>query len=64
MDREFFSSVEDDPVAGWDWMSIQLNTNEEVMLYQLRLKDETVSPYSSATFVDAGGKSGFLDSRQ
>jgi predicted secreted hydrolase len=64
MDREFFSSVEGDPVAGWDWMSIQLNTNEEVMLYRLRLNDGTVSGYSSATFVDAGGKSEFLDSRQ
>ncbi len=64
MDREFFSSVHDDQIAGWDWMCIQLNTNEEVMLYRLRLKDGGVSAYSSGTFVAANAKSEFLDSKQ
>jgi predicted secreted hydrolase len=68
MDREFFSSVHydqnDSQIAGWDWMCIQLNTNEEVMLYRLRLKDGSLSPYSSATFVAASGKSEFLDFRR
>jgi predicted secreted hydrolase len=64
MDREFFSTVKNDPVAGWDWMCIQLSTDEEIMLYRLRLKDGSLSPYSSATFVGAGGKSEFLDSRK
>lgn len=67
MDREFFSSVrdqDDDQIAGWDWMCIQLNTNEEVMIYRLRLKNGNLSPYSSATFVTASGKSEFLSSRQ
>jgi predicted secreted hydrolase len=55
MDREFFTAVPDDPVRGWDWMSIQLDTGEDLMLYRLRLKDGTISPYSSGTLIDAGG---------
>ena len=64
MDREFFSDVPGDPVSGWDWMCIQLNNDEELMLYRLRLKDGSISPFSSATFVSADGTSQFLDSRR
>jgi predicted secreted hydrolase len=56
MDREFFTAVPDDPVRGWDWMCIQLDSNEELMLYRLRLKDGTISPYSSGTLIDAAGR--------
>jgi predicted secreted hydrolase len=62
MDREFFSAVPGDPVAGWDWMCIQLENGEELMLYRLHLNDGSISSYSSATFVPASGKSEFLDS--
>lgn len=55
MDREFFTSIPDDPVRGWDWMCIQLDSNEELMLYRLRLKDGTISPYSSGTFINGAG---------
>lgn len=62
MDREFFSNVPGSRVEGWDWMYVQLDSNEELMLYRLRLKDGSISPYSSGTFIDAGGTSEFLDS--
>jgi predicted secreted hydrolase len=55
MDREFFTSIPEDPVRGWDWMSIQLDSDEELMLYRLRLKDGTISRYSSGTFITAAG---------
>jgi predicted secreted hydrolase len=55
MDREFFTAVPDDPVRGWDWMCIQLDSNEELMLYRLRLKDETISPFSSGTLINSAG---------
>jgi predicted secreted hydrolase len=64
MDREFFSSVPGDTTAGWDWMSIQLNNNQELMLYRLRQQDGAVSPYSAGTFVDEAGTPVFLDHTQ
>jgi predicted secreted hydrolase len=61
MDREFFSSVPGSQVQGWDWMYVQLRSGEDLMLYRLRLKDGSISPYSSGTFVDPHGKAEFLD---
>ena len=60
MDHEFFSSGLDKDEVGWDWLSLQLNDNTELMLYRLRHKDGSVDPYSSGTYVDANGKSTFL----
>ena len=45
---------------GWDWLSLQLDDNTELMLYRLRHKDGSVDPFSSGTYVDAAGKSTFL----
>ena len=55
MDHEFFSDSMTGDEVGWDWLSIQLNDNTELMLYRLRHKDGTVDPYSSGTYVDSGG---------
>ncbi len=43
-------------LAGWDWFSAQLSDGTALMLYRLRLRDGSVSDFSSGTFVDAGGK--------
>jgi predicted secreted hydrolase len=56
MDHEFFTEPQDLNLTGWDWFAVQLDNNEELMLYRLRLKSGTVSPYSSGTLVDAAGK--------
>lgn len=64
MDHEFFTSQLDASIAGWDWFAVQLNNNEELMLYRLREKSGGVSPYSSGTFVDRAGKAHFLTSAQ
>ncbi|MBV8550041.1 MAG: hypothetical protein JOY54_01990 [Acidobacteriaceae bacterium] len=64
MDHEYFSEPLDRDLAGWDWFAIQLDNNEELMLYQLRTKSGEKSLYSSGTFVDAAGKSHFLDVSQ
>jgi predicted secreted hydrolase len=57
MDHEFFThSMEADQV-GWDWLSLQLEDDTELMLYQIRRKDGTTDPFSSGTYVDAQGKS-------
>ena len=56
MDHEFFSDSMTPDEVGWDWLSIQLNDNTELMLYRLRHKDGTVDPYSSGTYIDANGR--------
>lgn len=57
MDHEFFTEQNDTDLSGWDWFAIQLDNHRELMLYRLRLKDGSESPYSSGTFVDEQGNS-------
>ena len=63
MDHEFFSSGLDKDEVGWDWLSLQLADNTELMLYRLRHKNGSVDPFSSGTYVDTNGKSTFLSVR-
>jgi predicted secreted hydrolase len=46
--------------VGWDWFSIQLDNQTELMLYLMRRKDGTVDPYSSGTLVSSGGSTKHL----
>src|SRR5215471_11116028 len=55
MDHEFGSNQLAADQVGWDWFSVQLDDQTEVMLYQLRRKDGSVDPYSSATVVSRSG---------
>ena len=57
MDHEFGTSFLEPEQRGWDWLSIQLSDNRELMLYQLRRADGSRDPRSSGTLVDAAGKS-------
>jgi len=57
MDHEFFTHSMDSAQVGWDWLSVQLGDNTELMLYQFRRKDGSTDPFSSGTYVDAQGKS-------
>jgi predicted secreted hydrolase len=54
-DRELSSKGLSPEEAGWDWFSIQLDDNREIMLYLLRKKDGTIDRYSSGTFVFQNG---------
>ncbi|HEX5606191.1 MAG TPA: lipocalin-like domain-containing protein [Candidatus Binatia bacterium] len=53
MDHEFGSNQLGQDQVGWDWFSIQLDDQTELMLYLMRRKDGTVDPYSSGTLVQA-----------
>ncbi|HMD30359.1 MAG TPA: lipocalin-like domain-containing protein [Candidatus Acidoferrales bacterium] len=55
MDHEFFTSQLAPEQTGWDWISVQLGNNEELMLYRLRRRDGARDPFSAGTFVDARG---------
>jgi len=60
MDHEFGSMDLEKGLVGWDWLSIQLETGQELMLYGLRRKDGSFDPVSSGTFVMADGSSQYL----
>jgi predicted secreted hydrolase len=62
MDHEFFTNSLGADEAGWDWLSLQLDDNTELMLYRLRHKDGSVDPFSSGTYVDREGKATHLKS--
>lgn len=56
MDREFGTWAPTENQKGWDWFSVQLNDNTELMCYQLRTAAGEISPYSSGTFVYSDGR--------
>ncbi len=60
MDHEFSTSFLEPEQRGWDWLSIQLSDNRELMLYQLRRADGARDPRSSGTLIDSNGKTTHL----
>lgn len=60
MDREFGTWTPTENQKGWDWFSIQLENNCELMCYQLRNGEGGVSEFSSGTFVDSAGNYTYL----
>jgi len=55
MDHEFGSDQLGEDQAGWDWFSIQLENNTEIMLYLIRRRDGSLDPNSSGTLVYGNG---------
>ena len=55
MDHEFGSNQLREDQVGWDWFSVQLDNQTEVMLYLMRRKDGSPDPYSSGTLVKTEG---------
>lgn len=60
MDHEFSTSFLEPEQRGWDWLSIQLSDNRELMLYRLRRADGSHDPRSSGTLIDANGRTTHL----
>ena len=54
-DREWSTSSLGKTEVGWDWFSIQLQNNRELMLYNIRQKDGQTSSLSSGTFIKPDG---------
>jgi len=55
MDHEFGSSGLRETQQGWDWFSVQLDNETELMLYVIRRRDGAVDPASSGSLVTADG---------
>ncbi|MFL6227517.1 MAG: lipocalin family protein, partial [Pyrinomonadaceae bacterium] len=60
MDREFGTWRTTEKQKGWDWLSVQLSTGAELMVYHLRDSKGRPSPFSSGTFVDGEGRATHL----
>ena len=61
MDHEFGSNQLSRDQAGWDWFSIQLEDDTELMLYRMRRKDGKPDQNSSGSLVQADGTKRHLD---
>jgi predicted secreted hydrolase len=53
MDREWSTSALSNEQSGWDWFSLQLSDNTELMFYQLRRKDGQHDSNSSGSYMTA-----------
>lgn len=55
MDQEYSSAYLEPGLEGWDWFSLQLSDQTEIMVFLLRRETGGLSPASSGTFVDVSG---------
>ncbi len=60
MDHEFGSNDLGNDQVGWDWFSIQLEDNTELMLYRMRRADGSSDLASSGTIVSKDGRARHL----
>jgi predicted secreted hydrolase len=56
MDHEWSTSALDKGQEGWDWFSIQLSNGYDLMYYQLRNDDGSVSQFTAGALVDPQGE--------
>jgi predicted secreted hydrolase len=56
MDHEWFTGQLAENQAGWDWFSVQVDNQTELMLFQLRKKDGSIDPHSAGTYIDTEGR--------
>jgi predicted secreted hydrolase len=56
MDHEFGSSSLRENQQGWDWFSVQLDNDAELMLYQIRRSDGSVDVASSGSLITQEGE--------
>jgi predicted secreted hydrolase len=56
MDHEFGSSALRENQRGWDWYSVQLDNDSELMLYVIRRADGTPDVTSSGSLITADGR--------
>ncbi len=54
-DHEIFGSGLSEQIQGWDWFSIQLDDDTELMLFHLNRQDGSIDQQSAGTYVRADG---------
>ncbi len=60
MDHEFSTAPLEPGIIGWDWFSLQLSDQTEIMLYQFRNEKGGISSASSGTFIGPSGSTRHL----
>lgn len=55
MDHEWSTSALGEDQLGWDWFSLQLTNGYDLMYYQLRNKDGSVSEFTTGSLIDPDG---------
>jgi predicted secreted hydrolase len=55
LDREWATNQLTAEQVGWNWFSLQLDDGTELMLYQMRTRDNGLDPQSSGTFIARDG---------
>ena len=56
LDREWSTSALGPDQVGWDWFALQLDDGTDVMLYRLRRRNGTTSPWSAGVVVSPAGQ--------
>jgi predicted secreted hydrolase len=56
-DHEWGTSALEADEVGWDWFGLQLADGRDLMFYQIRRTDGSISPYSGGTLVAPDGHS-------
>ena len=51
MDHEYGTDILGPGIKGWDWFSLQLSDNTEVMVFLVKSKKGAIEPTSSATVI-------------
>ena len=54
-DHEWSTSALGDDQVGWDWFALQLSNGQDLMFYQLRRRDGTLSPFTNGVLVALDG---------
>lgn len=55
MDHEWSTSALGEDQEGWDWFSIQLSNGYDLMYYQLRNTDGSISTFTTGSLIDPEG---------
>lgn len=55
LDREWSSGALSPELEGWDWFGLQLDDGRDLMLYRLRRRDGTASPFSGGSLIGPDG---------
>lgn len=63
-DHEWSTSALGPHDVGWDWFSLQLNDGRDLMFFQIRRQDGSISPVSSGTLTSPDGSTMSLDRQQ
>lgn len=63
-DHEWSTSALGPQEVGWDWFSLQLSDESEVMYFRLRRQDGSVAPASSGTLIEPDGSTDTFSWRQ